>query len=146
MADSLLLPDVTEEESSPFWEGTARGELRVQACADCGKRRMPPRPMCPHCRSTRKRWDKLSGRGTIWSFVVPHPPLLPAYQEVAPYNVITVAVDEDPSLRFVGNLITRPGAPINSIDASTIAIGEPVQVVFEEQDGVALPRWMRSVA
>lgn len=144
MAESLLLPDVGEEESSPFWEGTARGEFRVQACADCGERRMPPRPMCPHCRSTRKRWDKLSGRGTIWSFVVPHPPLLPAYQQVAPYNVITVAVAEDPNLRFVGNLIASPGAPINSIDASTITIGEPVQVVFEAQEGVVLPRWVRS--
>ena len=41
----------------------ARGELLVQTCADCGRRRMPPRPMCPHCRSIDVKWDAMSGRG-----------------------------------------------------------------------------------
>ena len=72
----------------------------------------------------------MSGAGTIWSFVVPHPPLLPAYAELAPYNVIVVALDEDPTIRFVGNLVAGPDGPINEIDPATIAIGEPVEVVF----------------
>ena len=140
----FLLPDPEDVDAGPFWKGTARGELLVQACDHCGERRMPPRPMCPHCRSTRPRWDRMSGLGTIWSFVVPHPPLLPAYQQLAPYNVITVALDEDPSLRFVGNLVTRVGGAINEIDPSTIRIGEPVQVVFEPIEDVFLPRWVRA--
>ena len=49
--------------AAPFWEGTARGELLVQTCAACGQRRMPPRPMCPYCRSTDTTWEPLSGRG-----------------------------------------------------------------------------------
>ena len=138
----LLLPPV-DDDSQPFWDGTLAGELRMQACDGCGRLRFPPRPMCPHCRSEASSWKTMSGRGTIYSFVVPHPPLLPAYAEVAPYNVVLVALDEDPTLRLVGNLVTDADAPINSVDASTIQIGAPVQVVFAKvSDDVALPRWV----
>ena len=83
----------------------------------------------------------MSGRGTIWSFVVPHPPLLPDYAELAPYNVLVVALDEDPTLRLVGNLVTAADGPINEI--LDIEIGAPVRVVFAEvSDDVSLPRWV----
>lgn len=142
--EGFLLP-APDDDSRPFWEATLRGELRVQACATCRKRRFPPRPMCPHCQSMASTWDPVSGRGTIWSFVVAHPPLLPAYAQFAPYNVIVVALDEDPTLRLVGNLVTAPGRPLNEVDPSTIRIGEPVQVVFDRvSDDVALPRWVRA--
>lgn len=144
MESGFLLPDVEDQDAAPFWQGAARGELLVQTCAACGQRRMPPRPMCFVCRSLEQRWVKLSGRGTVWSYVIPHPPLLPAYQALAPYNVVTVAVDEDPVIRFVGNLVGRPDGPINEIDATTIRIGEPVQVVFQQVDDVFLPRWLRT--
>ena len=144
MESGFLLPDVEDDDAGPFWQGTARGELLVQTCADCGRRRLPPRPLCPACRSVQHQWVPLSGRGTIWSFVVAHPPLLPAYQNVAPYNVITVALDEDPHLRLVGNLVARPDGSINEIDSATIRIGEPVRVVFQQVDDVVLPRWVRA--
>jgi uncharacterized protein len=139
----LLLPDLDDPTSGPFWEGTARGELLVQVCGSCGRWRMPPRPMCPHCRSLDVSWVPTSGRASVWSFVVAHPPLLPAYAEFAPYNVITVALEEDPSIRFVGNLVATPDGSIGEIDPDTIAIGEPVEVVFTHIDDVALPRWVR---
>ena len=53
----------------------------------------------------------------------PHPPLLPAFAELAPYNVVVVALDEDPALRLVGNLVASPDGPINEIDPATIRIG-----------------------
>lgn len=144
MESGWLLPDIEDDDAALFWQGTARGELLVQTCAACGQRRMPPRPMCFACRSLAYTWQQLSGHGTIWSFVVAHPPLLPAYQARAPYNVITVALDDDPRLRLVGNLLARPDGPINEIDPSTIRIGEPVRVVFQQVDDVCLPRWMRA--
>jgi uncharacterized OB-fold protein len=140
----FLLPDVEDPDAAEFWAGCGRGDLLVQTCASCGLRRMPPRPMCPRCRSLKFRWDEMSGRGTIWSFIVPHPPLLPAYQELAPYNVIVVALDEDPTLRMVGNLVERPNGPINEVDPATIRIGDPVSVVFQRVEDVVLPRWMRA--
>jgi uncharacterized OB-fold protein len=140
----FLLPDAEDPEAAEFWAGCARNELLVQTCTSCGLRRMPPRPMCPRCRSLEFRWDEMSGRGTIWSFIVPHPPLLPAYQELAPYNVIVVALDEDPTLRMVGNLVATPDGAINEIDPVTIRIGEPVHAVFQRVEDVVLPRWMKT--
>lgn len=143
-ASGFVLPGLEDPEARPFWEGTARGELLLQTCADCGKMRMPPRPMCYACRSIRVRWTKASGRGRVWSFVVAHPPLLPAYAEFAPYNVIVVELDEDPTLRLVGNLVESADGPINGIDPQTIRIGEQVAVVFAKIEDVALPRWVRA--
>ena len=143
-ATGFLLPDLETEDGAPFWAGTARGELLVQACGACGKWRFPPRPMCPHCRSTETKWDQASGDATIWAYVVPHLPLLPAYAELAPYNVIVVALDEDPTIRMVGNLLASPDGAINEVDPATIRIGEPVRVVFQQVDDVTLPRWIRA--
>jgi hypothetical protein len=107
--------------------------------------------MCPHCQSTDRLWRKVSGRGTIWSFVVAYPPLLPAYAPFAPYPVVTVTLDEDPALRMVGNLVSRPEGAINEIDPATIVIGETVSAVFSPRrhpDGtvVYLPAWVRASA
>jgi uncharacterized OB-fold protein len=140
----FLLPDVDDPDAAEFWAGCERGELLVQTCKSCGMRRMPPRPMCPRCRSLELRWEAMSGRGTIWSFIVPHPPLLPAYQELAPYNVVVVALEEDPTIRFVGNLVTEPDGAINEIDPATIAIGDAVLVVFHRVEDVVLPRWIKT--
>ena len=141
METGFLLPDTDDPDGGPFWEGCARGELLVQRCAKCGTRRHPPRPMCPVCRSLAFEWQPMSGRGTIWSFVVPHPPLLPAYAELAPYNVVVVTLDEDPRLRMVGNLVASPDAAINSVEPASIMIGAPVRVVFAQVDDVTMPRW-----
>jgi uncharacterized OB-fold protein len=145
--EDFLVP-LGDEESDGFWEGTAVGELRMQACGACGQMRFPPRVMCPHCQSTERLWQKVSGDGTIWSFVVAHPPLLPAYAPFAPFPVITVTLAQEPSLRLVGNLVTGPMGAINEIDPSTIVIGEPVRVVFTPRarpDGslMFLPAWIR---
>ncbi|MGV9560979.1 Zn-ribbon domain-containing OB-fold protein [Streptomyces sp. NPDC003480] len=134
-----MLSPVPDEDGAPFWEYAGRGELRVQACADCGELRFPPRPCCPHCRSFASEWRRMSGTGRIWSYVVPHPPLLPAYAAQAPYNVIVVELTEAPRIRLVGNLVTAPGAPLDSMPPDRIRIGTKVQVVFGA-DG--LPRWV----
>jgi uncharacterized OB-fold protein len=140
--DGLVLPDTDSEDGAPFWAACAAGELRIQACAACGRRRMPPRPMCPWCRSTDAQWELMSGRARVWSFVVAHPPLLPAYAEQAPYNVVVVELDDDPSIRLVGNVVASAGAGLDSVDPSELAIGQPLRVVFSlVADDVWLPQW-----
>lgn len=130
---TFLLPELTEE-TAPFWEGTARGELLVQRCAGCRRLRFPPRPACPWCRSFEATWDPMSGRATLWSWAVPHPPLLPAYAEIAPYVSAVVTLDEDATIRMVGMLDGDPEA---------VGIGGTVRVVFPEPvEDVVLPRWV----
>ncbi|MET9865761.1 OB-fold domain-containing protein [Streptomyces sp. NPDC006386] len=134
-----MLRPVTDPDGAPFWEYAARGELRVQACAGCGELRFPPRPCCPHCQSFESDWRRVSGQGRVWSYVVAHPPLLPAYAALAPYNVVVVELDEAPRIRLVGNLVAEPGAAIGSLPADRLRIGARVRVVFDD----GLPRWVR---
>ena len=141
MESGWLLPDLSSEVTRGFWEGCAAGELRIQTCADCGQMRMPPRPMCPACRSIARDWTVVSGRGRIWSFVVPHPPLLPAYAELAPYAVATVELVEDPSLRIVGALVAGPGPDMKAVRLESVEIGDEVEVAFIEVEDVTLPCW-----
>ena len=142
MPDEQLLPSI-DDDARPFWEAARKGELRVQRCADTGRLIFPPRPMSPWGQHREPIWTTVSGRGSIWSFVVPHPPLLPQFAVLEPYNVIVVALDEDPTLRMVGNLVARAGGPINEVDPRAIEIGAAVRVVFERvSDAVAMPRWV----
>ncbi|MFE6712887.1 Zn-ribbon domain-containing OB-fold protein [Streptomyces sp. NPDC057695] len=137
-----MLTPVTDEDGAPFWEYAARGELRVQSCADCGELRFPPRPCCPHCQSFASEWRPMSGRGRIWSYVFPHPPLLPDYAAQAPYNAVIVELADAPRIRLVGNVVATPDAPLDSVDPSRLRIGAPVRVAFTEIDGVVVPRWL----
>lgn len=144
MAD-FLVPDRDDPHGGAFWHHCAAHELRMQRCDGCGRLRFPPRPMCPWCRSTASTWDLMSGRATVWSVAIPHPPLLPAYTDLAPYNVIVVALDEDPIIRLAGNLVTGPDGALGEIEPHTIQIGEPVEVVFSRiTDDIVLPRWKRA--
>jgi uncharacterized protein len=128
-----ILPDVDEPVAAPFWAACARGELVVQACGTCGRRRMPPREMCPDCQSFEVDWHTVDGRGRVWSFVVAHPPLLPYYAERSPYVVAVIELADDPSIRLVGQVLDA--------DPTRLQIGDEVRVDFAETGGVTLPHW-----
>lgn len=136
-----MLRPVIDDDGAPFWEYAARGELRVQACAApaCGEPRFPPRPCCPWCGSFDSEWRPVNGRGRIWSYVLPHPPLLPGYAEQAPYNAVVVELSDAPRIRLVGNVVAAPDAPLNSVDPARLRIGAAVRVAF---DGDGMPRWL----
>ncbi|MEU6374425.1 OB-fold domain-containing protein [Streptomyces sp. NPDC046909] len=135
-----MLSPVTDPDGAPFWQYAAQGELRVQACADCGEPRFPPRPCCPYCQSFESEWLLTDGHGRVWSYVVPHPPLLPDYAAQAPYNVVVVELAEHPRIRLVGNVVSGAGAPLNSLDPQRIRIGAKVRVTFDR----GLPQWVLS--
>ena len=142
MIEGWPLPSTDDPLDRPFWEASARGELRVQKCEACSRLRFPPRPVCPWCRSFSTQWAQVSGRGTLWSFVVSHPPLLPAFAELAPYPVIVVELEEDPTIRMVGNLVATAEGQINEVELTRVEIGAALEVVFyRATDDVSLPRW-----
>ncbi|MGW0912286.1 Zn-ribbon domain-containing OB-fold protein [Streptomyces sp. NPDC002784] len=134
-----MLTPVTDADGAPFWRYAARGELRVQTCADCAEPRFPPRPCCPHCQSFASRWRPVTGQGRIWSYVVPHPPLLPEYAARAPYNVVLVELVDAPRIRLVGNLVGRAGEPLGSLPPDRVRIGARVRAVFAPG---GLPQWV----
>ena len=125
-----------DDATAPYWEGCREGELRMQRCQPCGHLRFPPRPMCPRCQSLDSGWVPVSGRGQVYSWVVCHAPLLPAFQERAPLTVLLVELEEGEALRLVGNW--APGVE----PTGEVEIGQAVEVVFERlDDDVVLPQW-----
>jgi uncharacterized OB-fold protein len=112
------VPDV---DNAPFWAGCHDHELRLQRCGDCGTVRFPPRPRCHECRSADAAWEVMSGRGVVHTFTICHPPVLPAYADRVPYNVVVVELDEGPYL--VSNLVD--GEP---------DVGLPVEVCWLDVD------------
>ena len=87
-------------DSAPFWDGAARGELLGQRCADCGRFRHPPRPMCPACQSVKTAWVRLSGRGRVAAHMRPVHPRIPMFD----YPLVCVLVDLEEGIRLFSNL------------------------------------------
>jgi uncharacterized protein len=113
-----------------FWDGARDGELRVQRCAECGRLRHPPGPMCPACHATEHDHVVANGRGTVHSYVVHHHPPVPG--RTPPFVVALVDLEE--GVRVVGNLLDCPPGQVR--------IGMPVELVFEQVDEeLTLPQW-----
>ena len=125
------LPRATED-SAPYWDAAQRGELRMQRCSDCGHTRFPPSLLCARCLSARHEWGRLSGRGTVFSWIIVHQSQHPAFNADTPYNVTIVELEEGPRLHTT------------LVDCANdqIRIGMPVEVVFDRvADDVTLPRF-----
>ena len=142
MIKYIPLPGTDDVHDEIFWKSTLESKLVVQHCSSCDEPRFPPRPMCPYCYSLSSVWKKCSGEGTIYSFVVPRPPLLPAFEELSPYIVALVALKEYPSIRMIGRLKTKEHLDIKSLEDVKFDIDDEVKVSFEKMaDDVALPYW-----
>jgi uncharacterized OB-fold protein len=130
-ADKAQRPaPIVTDDSAVFWDAVAEQRLVAQRCAECGRLRHPPRPMCPQCHSLSIEVVELSGRGTLYSYSILHHPQHPAFD----YPVLAALVDLDEGVRMVSNLV--------GVEPNDIRIGMPVEVEFEEQDvGTHLPRF-----
>jgi uncharacterized OB-fold protein len=123
---------VISEDTQPYWEGTRAGELRAQRCRACRHLRFPPSILCPKCLGEETDWERLSGRGTIYTFIVIHRPVHPAFLDDAPYNVAIVELDE--GIRTHTNIVECANEDLH--------VGMPVEVVFEKiNDNVTLPKF-----
>lgn len=55
-----------------FWNGLSSGLWQTTCCEDCSKSTFPPKPVCPHCWSTRVVWRPLGSLGTLYSWTRIH--------------------------------------------------------------------------
>ena len=118
-------------DGAEFWDFARRGELRVQRCAACGLHRYFPRPRCSKCQSALFDWALCAGTGSVYSFTICYPPVLPAFAAKVPYNVVVVELDEGPFI--VSNLV--------DCENGEITVGMPVEVCFVEIDeALAVPQ------
>ena len=125
-----VLRTVITQDTGFFWDGTARGELRIQRCGECGALRHPPGPMCPDCGAGQPGYVVAAGTGEVYSYVVHHHPPVPGRQ--VPFVVALVQLTE--GVRMVGELL---GA-----NPEHVRIGMPVRADFVRVDGeLTLPAW-----
>lgn len=117
---------------APFFAAAREHRLVVQRCAGCGALRFPPRELCSTCLAREATWHQVSGRGEVFSYNVMHQVYHPAFAAAVPYAVVVVKLAEGP--KITSNLVDC------AVDA--IAIGMPVEVVFEEVSAeVTLPKF-----
>jgi uncharacterized protein len=83
-------------DSSPFWEGFERGELRLPFCADCGEPHLPAGPVCPYCLSANRDWRVASLRAKLSTWVVERKKWFAAFDP--PYVVGEVQLAEGPRM------------------------------------------------
>jgi uncharacterized OB-fold protein len=105
MISERPLPEITPL-TEPFWSALRERKLVVQRCDACQTLRFPPELGCFECGSMASTWQPMSGRATLWSWTVGHPPLLPFFAERAPWPVVVVQLEEGP--RMVTNIIDVP--------------------------------------
>jgi uncharacterized OB-fold protein len=121
-ADELAAPRPSAETSF-YWEALSEHKLRLQGCGECGRLRFPPMPSCPYCASGTTLLRELSGRGSVYSFVVVRAPFSPAFAPEVPYAVALVELEEGSRL------------PARLEDFEAAAIDSPVEAEFVDHDG-----------
>ena len=130
MAEYTKLVPTPTADTQPYWDGLNEGRLRLQCCADCGKLRHYPRPVCDACFSMNSTWKDASGNGRVHSWTVTHHAFHPGWKADLPYTLVTVDLDEG----------VRMQAQLRRLDASELRIGLPVRVAYEKAtEGLTLP-------
>ena len=124
-------PDLSDAAAAPYWEAAARHELVLPRCESCGLVFFPPRSLCPGCWRDELSWQRMSGRGTVWTFTEVHVAFYDdTWVDDVPYVVAVIELDEGP--RLLANIVEP--------DMESLSIGDRVEAVFEDRPGgVTLP-------
>ena len=139
-----LLPQ-PDSETQGFWDALKRHELALQQCQDCKTFQHPPNRTCRFCLGENMGWTKVSGRGTLYTYVIVTQGILRPWRGHDPYNVIQVLPAEvDPKSVSVHNNVTYNVIYGNAIDVSNdgLKVGMPVEAVFDDvTEDVTVLRW-----
>lgn len=106
-----------------FWDAAEQEILMGQRCAGCKIYLHPPRPMCPKCHSLEQEYVPLSGKGTVYSWVMPQHPKVPVFD----YPLVTALIDLDEGIRFLSNIV--------GCEPADVSVGMRVTVAFEVTAG-----------
>ena len=125
---------ISTELTQPFWDAARARRLVIQRCNNCGWYQHPPGTICPKCLSVDMGWAGVSGRGRVHAYTVMYEPVVAGFENLVPYAVIIVELEEQPGLLILTNLVEVP--------ADAARIGLDVEVVFEDTErGFVLPQF-----
>jgi uncharacterized protein len=128
--DVRVLPE-PDATTRFYWDAAARRELAILRCGSCRTFVHYPREDCPKCGSKNLRPERVSGRGTIYSFTIAHHG---AAGIPTPAPIVLVELEEQKGLRVLANLL--------DCELNQVRVGLPVEVTFEDVgEGVVLPQF-----
>ena len=123
-------PDATTQ---PYWDAAMNEELKIQFCSACNQYQHPPMPTCERCEASKIEWRSISGKGIIYSFIIDRRLMTTGFDEpyvVAQINPIEAEHDD---VRITTN--------IKGCELTDVYMDMPVEVFFEEVNGVKLPQF-----
>ena len=127
-ADSMMRP-ASSRDTKFFWDGVNAHELRIQKRPD-GSLQHPPVPAVWQDKETAIDYQVVSGKGTVFTFVVHHAPKVPG--RTLPFVVALVELEE--GVRMLGEL--------RNVDPAKVEIGMPVRATYIDfPDGDSGPAW-----
>lgn len=123
------IPDVEDNETTGFYEGTRLGQIRFPQCKDCNQFHWYPSTLCPFCHSPNIVWTPAKSQPRLFTWTQVRWDLAPAYladfyPKRGPYIVGLVEYAEIPNGRLPTNLI--------DCQPEDLRIGMPLEVVFQQ--------------
>lgn len=130
-----ILPNTRDALTAPFWAAAKEHRLVAQRCTACGSFRWPPAELCHECLASGPEWAPLAGTATVWSSVVYHRAMHPAFTELVPYTLAMLELPE--GIRMLGTVTSLDGA-----GAGEVGIGATVSATYDDvTEDVTLIRW-----
>ncbi len=132
--EQLVVPDSFDEDVLPFWDGLKEHQFLLYRCKRCGTCYWP----MAYCRKhedipslEEMEWVPTSGRGHVFTWLVVHQVLHPAYADETPYAMAMVELEEGPLFP------TR----LTGCAPDTVKVGLPVEVAYRDvpETGMTLP-------
>jgi uncharacterized OB-fold protein len=114
-----------DESSTPFFEGSARGEFLIRRCRTCGSASEPQVTTCASCSGIDLVWEPAGGGARLVSWAV------------------TYDVDSgDATVLAIAQLDEGPWwwSQIAGADLELLAVGTPLQIQFDRSgDSESVP-------
>ena len=122
--EKFIIHPETDLESEPYWASLKEHDAKLQKCGNCDRFRFPPLPSCPYCGVAGGEWAQISGKGTVYSWIVVHHPIDPRLIPELPFVVALIDLQEG----------SRVAARLTNVELDKIKVDLPVQAVYEDVD------------
>ena len=131
MAADLRPRPQADIDSQGYWAAALERRLAIRRCLDCRTYLHFPSPVCSQCGSRRHEWATVSGRGTIYTYIVVGHATTAGF--VPPYAVAWIELEEQTGLRVLSDIV--------ECEPDAVAVGMPVEVVFDNVGDAVVPRF-----
>jgi uncharacterized protein len=119
-------------DTQPYWDAARNHQLALQECMRCRRFYFYPRDYCPLCLGAEVQWRAVSGRGSLYTYVIVHDPP-PTVGRDGPYVIAIVQLAEGP--RMMANIVGVEADP------ALIELDMPLEVVFNEVGSLTVPNF-----